>query len=698
MKLTPPDRHAAKDGAAWLGWLPVVAGVMGVVAIAVLEVWATPPSWLLGAHQRTVLVLGWAKDNLLSAPAVAAAAAVAAVAVPFVLRWRDGRQTRQLAVRAQDAQYRAVMLRRVRYKWITGVLEPSLARAAQLALGLERRSDVLHLGTRSVLRPGRPPQPLAVGIPISQVFDQVGGGLLILGAPGAGKTTLLLQLAEELLDRADHDPQQPIPVVLNLASWARTRKPLASWLVDELKISYAVSGRLAQAWVEQDALALLLDGLDEVAAAARADCAEKINAYRREHGLVPLAVCSRTQELQDLATVLQLEEAVELQPASDTQVDTYLGHLEATGTPLADVRAAMQTDQALAELLHSPLMLHVVALAYHGRPVSGLQDPGSAGERQEWLWAAYMARMFEQRPLGPNCRYGAQQAVDWLRWLARTLRDREQTEFHLDRLAPDWLPTAARRASARLMTSLVSGLAAGLAFGLAFGLAYGPIYGLVTGVAFAGALMWLTRSEEFEPAEWISWSRPPLFILATVLPAGLLVGVFIGIRAGVAIGLASASAMGFAWLALWGMSWGSREERTAPNEGMRRSARSALISGAVVGFPFGLYYWFTLVVNRRTGGLISGLAITLAFVIGYGLTAALKRGGGTWLQHYIVRALLVLAHLAPWDYPSFLDAMAARLLLRRSGSAYLFVHRLLRDYLADLGPERAPARDPHGSR
>jgi eukaryotic-like serine/threonine-protein kinase len=42
------------------------------------------------------------------------------------------------------------------------------------------------------------------------VFDTVGGGLFILGAPGAGKTTMLLQLAEELLDRAEGDPRPQI--------------------------------------------------------------------------------------------------------------------------------------------------------------------------------------------------------------------------------------------------------------------------------------------------------------------------------------------------------------------------------------------------------------------------------------------------------------------------------------------------------
>jgi hypothetical protein len=53
-----------------------------------------------------------------------------------------------------------------------------------------------------------------------------------------------------------------------------------------------------------------------------------------------------------------------------------------------------------------------------------------------------------------------------------------------------------------------------------------------------------------------------------------------------------------------------------------------------------------------------------------------------------MRAFLVRARVAPWRYDAFLEAMVQRLLLRRSGNAYLFVHRLLRDHLAEPDPDR----------
>lgn len=52
---------------------------------------------------------------------------------------------------------------------------------------------------------------------IITVFDQEGveGRLLILGQPGAGKSTMLLELAQKLVERAENDLNEPIPILLS---------------------------------------------------------------------------------------------------------------------------------------------------------------------------------------------------------------------------------------------------------------------------------------------------------------------------------------------------------------------------------------------------------------------------------------------------------------------------------------------------
>lgn len=197
------------------------------------------------------------------------------------------------------------MLQKVRNFWIKGILEQSLYAVARLELGLTTKPEAIE-DTWKILvqRPNQISQPLPPGTRISSTFDEFNKALLILGAPGCGKTTLLLELTKDLLDRAERDSNQPIPVVFNLSSWVIKKFQLANWMVDELSERYQVPRKHAQIWIDKDLIIPLLDGLDEVAPDYRSNCAEAINAFRKKHGLVPLAVCSRVTDYEALTVKL----------------------------------------------------------------------------------------------------------------------------------------------------------------------------------------------------------------------------------------------------------------------------------------------------------------------------------------------------------------------------------------------------------
>ena|GEM_PF-5509583 len=142
------------------------------------------------------------------------------------------------------------MVQRVRSRWITGVLEHSLSPGMLITLGLQEQPDaVANPWHNAVQETDLPPRPLPAGTRITQVYDDAGGELLILGEPGAGKTTLLLVLARDLLERAEGDETVPIPVIFTLSSWTERPFSLATWLIEELHRKYQVPRQLAEAWV-----------------------------------------------------------------------------------------------------------------------------------------------------------------------------------------------------------------------------------------------------------------------------------------------------------------------------------------------------------------------------------------------------------------------------------------------------------------
>ncbi len=158
-------------------------------------------------------------------------------------------------------QTRQRLLKRVRTRWIQDVLEQSLHHVAFITLGLHEEPDALeNPWSLMVQETERPARTLPSGTHIAQVYDEADDALLILGEPGSGKTTLLLQLARELLDRAEQDETHRMPVVFNLSSWAVKQQPLTDWLAEELNLRYQVPSQLAESWISTDCILPLLDG------------------------------------------------------------------------------------------------------------------------------------------------------------------------------------------------------------------------------------------------------------------------------------------------------------------------------------------------------------------------------------------------------------------------------------------------------
>jgi hypothetical protein len=138
----------------------------------------------------------------------------------------------------------AEVLEMVKQFWVEGVMKQSVQHEALIDLGKETKADAVEHPWEQVLElPDAAGKPLPADTRVTDVFEEVGRLLLILGEPGSGKTMTLLELARDLA-RQSSDPGQAVPVVFNLSSWTEKFKSLADWLTEELNTKYRIPKRI----------------------------------------------------------------------------------------------------------------------------------------------------------------------------------------------------------------------------------------------------------------------------------------------------------------------------------------------------------------------------------------------------------------------------------------------------------------------
>jgi eukaryotic-like serine/threonine-protein kinase len=264
----------------------------------------------------------------------------------------------------------------------------------------------------------------------------------------------------------------------------------------------------------------------------------------------------------------------------------------------------------------------------------------------------------------------------------------------------------------KLLTGVGGGLIFGLSGALAAGLAGGPslqprritvvetlhwspaqaarsaLGGLVTGL-LAGASVGALTGATFG-----------LVGLSLMGPMdGLLAALLLGGVSGLGFGLAGGLGFGILYGTVGGLVGDEVEAKAIPNQGIRRSAHTALWVGIGCGFLYvliaGLYTAVAsgMLENRGYDGLALPLAgLLIGLVPGgflYALVGALSYGGYACVSHYALRLLLWRSGAMPLDYVPFLNACVDRIFLQQVGGGYIFVHRLLMEYFAALHQEKS---------
>lgn len=573
---------------------------------------------------------------------------------------------------------------------------------------------------------------------INRVHEQ----LLILGAPGAGKTITLFTLAQALLEHT-HEPAKPVPVILNLASWAGEYQTFNDWLISALGDHYDVPSELAKVWVANGQLLPLLDGLDEVVSSAQASCVTAINEFRRATG-IGLAVCCREEDYNHIPIKLQLGGAVNLKPLTPKQIGAYLDRVGEEH--IAALRQILKQDAALHKLSKNPLFLNIMIFAYYDRDIEEIPQfrKKDFGAWRNALLATYVSRVLDHRIDDAGPKRSNNEISGYLKWLARQMQANNQVVFWIERLQPDLLQSKMR-------------FIFRLAYGLAFGLSYGLIVGLIVSLIFR--LLFSLEPVfglEGELTFGLAFDRKYGLVSLTF---GLVVGLISSVRIGLASGLVAAMRpirpVKTQILYLTELRHGLS---SAQNKNIMRRYRRwvtfGLASGQILGFAFGVLFFLTGIVVDLVGSLVffqtCGLAYGLAYglangagvetiresvrpnqgiwhtrnhffhMMGVGVVAWLFFLGLIWLdslifdpvftqvstffwplgfsmvfyavwdalialfKHFILRVMLTRAGHIPWNYAAFLNYCCDRVLLERVGGGYRFIHVTLRDYFAGL--------------
>ncbi|WP_143466887.1 NACHT domain-containing protein [Lentzea kentuckyensis] len=388
-------------------------------------------------------------------------------------------------VRGHETSSRTAALGRVETR-VKALLASSLAAQTQIKLGVLRQPRLFVRVEGEEISSSD----------LEAVYDRLGHTMVLVGPVGSGRSTLLRELCLVLVERARNDPEAPIPVVVDLATWRAygTRKPteFTAWLLREMNRRYGISRSAGTIWLRRERVAVLIDGLDEVPRVDRAHC---------ESELAPFAsvVCS-TAPIENLPSV-------HVEPLSRGQVLEYI----ASVSPRLDSLESALTP-AIWERLDSPLALNLLALTHLDKQVDTIGI--------DFVGSFVVERLSNQRAAGPTIRA--------LKFLARLGRPDLGAPVHMPHRRA-WIPLLPTRPLWLLFVRAVPAAYAGGVCAVAF--LTGVQLGLLPAVVFVVASSSLLALVNKLPHVFHPPGRAHGILTAAL---GFLAGVFAGLLVGLA--------------------------------------------------------------------------------------------------------------------------------------------------------------------
>ena len=533
--------------------------------------------------------------------------------------------------------------------------------------------------------------------------------LVVLGEAGAGKSVLAMLLTLRLLK--DHEPEQPVPVLLPIASWNPAQESVHDFLVRRLGEDYpslAVRGEsgqaLAQLLVARRKIVPVLDGLDELPGGMHPQAVQALDSYAAPDR--PLVVTCRSREyeqaVRNSGSVLSRSAVVEIEPVTAGQAIVFLSHPAPSRPRWQPVLEHLRDhpDSRLARTLSTPLMVGLARAAYRSpdRNPADLLALADDAAVTEALMNSFVTSVYRDGQPGrqasrprprPSRDYNADDAARWLSCLAYHLYLTGTRDLWWWQLRPGFLsarPTRPRRSIPFAYT--VAAAACGFAIGLVRGL-WPAIWAavaaaLIVAVNAAGPFrpLWPAAYPPYLPQRYRTPRQRRIQYFGVRVAFGAVFGLAAGLLAGsLLLGLAGGLACGLAAAFIPNMSVSTARWRSTPRMTLRLNRRTAINAAVQYGFTGGVIF---AVLARFTAEPDSALAAGYTAALIYALAAAFGAGLWTWTLFRTTHVVLAIRGRLPWRLWTFLEDGHARGTLRQAGTSWQFRHALLQDHLARM--------------
>jgi energy-coupling factor transporter ATP-binding protein EcfA2 len=220
----------------------------------------------------------------------------------------------------------------------------------------------------------QPPQ-----LVLDAIRDYASEKILIMGAPGAGKSTLLAQVLRIAAEKAEKEPNAPIPVLIELRDFKATdnHATIPGLIIKSLKShDYSLNDDTLTSLLTGTGrrLLLLVDGLNE-----KPDAKRDLKQFCRN---IPLIATGRND-----GDGWEIERKLELQPLSKNQVAEFFQKL----LPNAEQAQLQASGDRVQDFGQTPLMVWMLYSIFRAnRPT-----PATRGEAYRAFTTLYTERAKE---------------------------------------------------------------------------------------------------------------------------------------------------------------------------------------------------------------------------------------------------------------------------------------------------------------